>query len=205
MIAHSILAAVESGCFSQVVVSTDDAEIAEVAKSYGAEVPFVRPAALADDHTGTTAVVQHALRRLIDAGATWEYACCLYATAPFVNGDLLRRGLDILKAHDSSYAFSVARFSSPIQRALRVRSDGTVQPFWPENVSSRSQDLEPAFHDAGQFYWGKIHAWLEGRQIHSPLSVPVFIPGHRVQDIDTPDDWIRAEILYAALNREEKA
>lgn len=200
MIAHSIIAAQESGAVDRIIVSTDDPAIAEVAAAHGAEVPFVRPAALADDYTGTTAVVQHAVQYLVDAGAAIDYACCLYATAPFITGELLAEGLRTLTTSHGSYAFSVAAYPAPIQRALRIREDGTLEPFWPENTLVRSQDLEPAFHDAGQFYWGTRQAWLEARAIHSPASVPVILPSHRVQDIDTPEDWVRAEFMYAAVH-----
>lgn len=199
MIARSIRTAQDSGCFDAVVVSTDDQEIAEIARRYGAEVPFVRPARLADAHTGTTAVVQHAVRALVGAGADLELVCCLYATAPLLTPDLLREGRDALRRSGSSYAFSVARFTSSIQRALRLRSDGTVEPFWPDHVLTRSQDLESGFHDAGQFYWGTVEAWSEARPIHTSHSVAVVLPSERVQDIDTAEDWRRAEALFAVL------
>jgi N-acylneuraminate cytidylyltransferase len=202
MITYSIGAAFAAGCFDRVVVSTDDAEIAQVAIDHGAEVPFVRPAELADEHTGTVEVIQHAVRTLVEAGQAIEYACCIYATAPFVTPELLREGYERLLAGGRDYAFSVAAFGSPIQRALRIRADGALEPIWPENSQTRSQDLEPAYHDAGQFYWGRVDAWLAGTPLHSPSAVPVIVPPHRVQDIDTPEDWVRAEYLLAALQHE---
>jgi N-acylneuraminate cytidylyltransferase len=201
MIAHSIVAAQQSGCFEAIVVSTDDDEIAAVAAEYGAEVPFRRPAALADDHTGTTAVVQHALRELADLGWYVSYACCIYATAPLLTADALREGFQQLRQSGLSYAFSVAAFTAPIQRALRILDSGVVEPIWPENVSKRSQDLEQAYHDAGQFYWGTAAAWAAAEEVHSPRSVPVVLPSYRVQDIDTEEDWARAEHLFAILAR----
>ncbi|MDQ7991050.1 MAG: pseudaminic acid cytidylyltransferase [Propionicimonas sp.] len=200
MIAHSIAAALAADCFDRVVVSTDDAEVADVARQHGAEIPFLRPATLADDHTGTTEVIQHAVRALA-ADGPFSHVCCIYATAPFLTPDVLRAGLDALTGSGKSYAFSVAAFPSPIQRALRIRPDGAVEPIWPEHRLVRSQDLEPAYHDAGQFYWGTAEAWESAAPIHSPLSVPVVLPAHRVQDIDTPEDWVRAEYLYAALQQ----
>jgi pseudaminic acid cytidylyltransferase len=201
MIAHSIETAAASECFDLVVVSTDDDEIAAVATEYGAEVPFRRPAELADDHTGTTEVVQHAVRMLAGGGLTATYVCCIYATAPLLAPESLREGFEKLRSSGLSYAFSVAAFPAPIQRALRIRDDGALEPIWPENVFVRSQDLEPAYHDAGQFYWGTAEAWAAGEQVHSRRSVPVVLSSERVQDIDTPEDWVRAERLYELLAR----
>ncbi len=203
MIAHSITTAADSGCFDRVVVSTDDAEIAKVAAAAGAEVPFVRPPELADDYAGTVEVMQHAVSELAAVGPV-THVCCIYATAPFLTTDALRKGYEALLSSGLSYAFSVARFASPVQRALRIRPDGALEPIWPENALARSQDLEPAYHDAGQFYWGTAAAWLAAEPIHSARSVPVVLPSHRVQDIDTPEDWVRAEYLFAALQQETK-
>ena len=155
MIAWSIEAALQSGCFDQVIVSTDDAEIAEVARSYGATVPFMRPAELSDDHTGTIPVIHHAIEWVNAQGQAVEQACCLYATAPFVSPDDIRRGFDTLIGSDSDYAFSVTSYAFPIQRAIRLNAEGQVEMFNPEHFNTRSQDLEEAFHDAGQFYWAK--------------------------------------------------
>ena len=201
MITYSIQVAEESGCFDRIVVSTDDDEIAAVARQAGAEVPFVRPAHLADHHTGTIEVMQHAVAELTADGTAVTQVCCIYATAPFLTADTLREGYDALLASGRSYAFGVARFDSPIQRALRIRPDGAVEPIWPENALVRSQDLEPAYFDAGQFYWGTAAAWRAAVPIHSAAAVPVVLPSHRVQDIDTPQDWVRAEYLYAALQQ----
>lgn len=199
MIAWSIEAALQSGCFDQVVVSTDDAETAEVARQYGAQVPFMRPAALSDDHTGTTAVVAHAIDWFAAQGQMPEQVCCLYATAPFVSVDDLRRGLGVLTETGSDYAFSVTSYAFPIQRAIRITPAGRVEMFSPEHFNTRSQDLEEAYHDAGQFYWGRADAWLQGRMIFSPAAASVTLPRHRVQDIDTPEDWTRAEWMFKAL------
>ncbi|ONN69688.1 pseudaminic acid cytidylyltransferase [Pseudomonas oryzihabitans] len=200
MIAHSIQAALESGLFARIVVSTDDAEIAEVARSWGAEVPFLRPAELADDHAGTVEVIRHAVAALREQDEDFAYACCLYATAPFVTPADLARGLEILEGHpDKAYAFTVTDYASPVQRALRLRPDGGVESLYPEFYETRSQDLEPAFHDAGQFYWGRTEAWAQGAPLHAPHSLPIRLPRHRVQDIDTAEDWRRAEVMFAAL------
>lgn len=202
MIAHSIETALRSDCFARVIVSTEDAEVAEIARASGAEVPFTRPAQLADDRTGTVEVIQHAARELDRSGDRPDLICCLYATAPFVTAELLRRGRAALLESDRSYAFTVAAYPAPIQRALRIRQDGAVEPIWPENAQVRSQDLEPAFHDAGQFYWGTRNAWLSGLTVHAAHSSAVLLPSERVQDIDTPSDWRRAELLYRLLEEE---
>lgn len=199
MIAWSIEAAQVSKCFDQICVSTDDEEIAVIARQYGASVPFVRPAELSDDYAGTTSVIRHAVEWFADHGGTPAEVCCIYATAPFVTGADIAQGLDILDQTACDYAFSVTSYAFPIQRALRLTSGGTVEMFEPGHFSTRSQDLEEAYHDAGQFYWGKAEAWLQERGIFSGKSMPVMLPRHRVQDIDNQEDWTRAEWLFKAM------
>jgi pseudaminic acid cytidylyltransferase len=200
MIARSIDKALSSGLFQQVVVSTDDQEIAELAVACGAEVPFIRPRVLADDFIGTTAVITHALQALQEQGQEFDYACCIYATAPLLQLRYLRQGLAALEAHpEKSFAFSVCSFAFPVQRALTLDEQGALTSLYPEFRNTRSQDLPPAYQDAGQFYWGRSEAWLRGDLVFSPLSLPVILPRHLVQDIDTEEDWLRAEYLYAAL------
>lgn len=196
MIVRSIRTALESGLFDQVVVSTDDAEIADVARVHGAQVPFLRPVDLADDFTGTAAVIVHALEQL----PSFDFACCIYATAPLLQVRYLREGLELLERHaDKSFAFSVCDFGFPVQRALTLDEQGALRALYPEFRNTRSQDLPKAFQDAGQFYWGRCEAWLRGEVLYSPASLPVILPRHLVQDIDTAEDWKRAEYLYAAL------
>ncbi|WP_050463158.1 pseudaminic acid cytidylyltransferase [Herbaspirillum autotrophicum] len=199
MIAHSILAAQNCGLFDQVIVSTDDSEIAEIAKKWGADVPFIRPPELSDDFVGTTDVVAHASKWAMEHHLDVEAVCCIYATAPFMTPDDLGRGLDALNSHDWAYAFSVTEFAAPIFRSFKAGLAGGVEMFFPEYFSTRSQDLPLAFHDAGQFYWGRPSSWCEKKQIFSPESTPVIIPRWRVQDIDTEDDWIRAELIASAM------
>ena len=200
MIVRSIRTAIDSGLFSQVVVSTDDPAIAELARSAGAQVPFMRPAALADDFTGTAAVIAHALQALCEQGQQFDYACCIYATAPLLQARFLKQGLQLLEQHpDRSFAFSVCDFGFPVQRALTVDDQGALTALYPEFRETRSQDLPAAYQDAGQFYWGRSKAWLSGEVLYSPASLPVMLPRFLVQDIDTPEDWKRAEFLYAAL------
>ncbi len=200
MIAYAIAAAKASGLFDHVVVSTDDGEIAGVALSFGAEVPFFRPAELSDDHTSTVPVVAHAIRACCDLGWVFEYVCCIYPGVPFIREQDLRGALELLKCSRASYSFPVTRFPSAIQRALRRMGDGTMLPFDPQHELTRSQDLEPAFHDAGQFYWGRAEAWLNVSRIHSS-STGFVIPNWRVVDIDTPEDWARAEALSGLVAR----
>lgn len=202
MIAWSILAAQKSGCFDQILVSTDDDEIAGVAKEYGADVPFRRPIALADDQTPTVPVIAHAVQWLADHGASPEEVCCLYATAPFVQAGDLQRGLEALRNSDAAYAFPVTSFPFPIQRAVRLRGDNRVEMFYPEHSQTRSQDLPEAYHDAGQFYWGHARAWLKGLPVIGPDSTSIILPRYRVQDIDTTEDWDRAERLFQVLEAE---
>ncbi|MBW7861415.1 MAG: pseudaminic acid cytidylyltransferase [Rhodocyclaceae bacterium] len=200
LIAHSIRRAIASGCFERILVSTDDPEIAGHARREGAEVPFQRPSELADDHAGTGAVVCHALEWLANCGQLPELACCLYATSPLGRVEDLLRGRDaLLAAPDRQFAFSVTTFAFPIQRALRLTAAGGVEPMYPEFIGRRSQDLEEAYHDAGQFYWGRSEAFLRGVPMFSDAAIPIILPRHRVQDIDTPEDWERAEYLYHAL------
>ncbi len=199
MIAHSIIVAQQSGLFSDIIVSTDDAEIAQVAREYGANVPFVRPPELSDDFATTGAVIAHAVDFMQQNGWSGDAVCCIYATAPFVQADDLQRGFQQLRDTGADFAFSVCSFAFPIQRALRMNEQGEVAMFQPELFAVRSQDLEEAWHDAGQFYWGTAQAWLAQKPIFNSHSVGVPLPRYRVQDIDTPEDWIRAELLAKVL------
>jgi N-acylneuraminate cytidylyltransferase len=198
MIVRSIRTALASGLFNEVIVSTDDEEIAELAKTHGAQVPFLRPAALADDFTGTATVIVHALNEL--RARSFDFVCCIYATAPLLQPRFLREGFDLLREHpEKSFAFSVTGFGFPVQRALTLDEQGALTPLYPQFRDTRSQDLAEAFQDAGQFYWGRREAWLRGDTLFSSKSLPVVLPRHLAQDIDTAEDWTRAEYLYAAL------
>jgi pseudaminic acid cytidylyltransferase len=198
MLAWPLAAALASGLFDRVLVSTDDEEIAEVARAHGAEAPFLRPPELADDQTGVLPVVRHAIEAL---GGDAALACLIYPTAPFLRAAALREGFEALSARpDKAYALSVASFPAPVQRALRIGPDGALEPLYPEHRQTRSQDLEPAVHDAGQFCWGRAKAWIAGEPVFSDRALPVVIPRHLVQDIDTEEDWRRAELMFAALN-----
>ena len=199
IIAYSIKEAIASGLFDRVIVSTDDYDIADISKGFGAEVPFMRPKSLSGDCVGTMDVINHTINFLEKTSKNIEYACCLYPTAPFVTVDDLRKGYKVLLRSKKLFSFSVTSFSFPIQRALKINSQWEMEPFWPENIEKRSQDLEEAYHDAGQFYWGRRVGFLEKETILSSASAPVVLPRERVQDIDTEEDWRRAELLYKLL------
>ena len=203
IIAWSVEAAIESGCFDHIIVSTDDNEIAEIARQYGATTPFVRPPELSDDYTGTIPVINHAVKWLRQNTIPVDYACCIYATAPFLTAEDLRKGWALISSGEYSYAFSVTSYAFPIQRAIRITDGGRVSMFNPEFFNTRSQDLEEAWHDAGQFYWGTSKAWLDENPIFEESAVPVILPRHRVQDIDTLEDWVRAEWLFKAMKASE--
>ena len=200
MIAWSIEAALESRCFDRVIVSTDDEEIAEISRRYGAEVPFMRPRELSDDHATTVPVIAHAVNWQSQTGDIPDVVCCLYATAPFVQASDLLQGLNLLETTGCDYAFSVTSYAFPIQRALRIGDNGMTQMYYPEHANTRSQDLDDAWHDAGQFYWGRADAWLAGTAVLSGNSAAVILPRYRVQDIDTLEDWVRAELMFSALS-----
>ncbi|MHA6327194.1 pseudaminic acid cytidylyltransferase [Roseivivax sp. CAU 1753] len=201
MISWSIEAARNSGCFDRIIVSTDDKEIADTAREHGAEVPFIRPAELANDHATTVPVIRHTIDWCRERGPEAKFVCCLYATAPFVQADDLRASLDQLISSDCAYVFSATDYAFPVQRAMRQRADGRVEMLYPEYAQTRSQDLEHIYHDAGQFYWGRAAAWSEQSQLIGPDAEIFRLPRYRVQDIDTPDDWQRAEALFAVLQR----
>jgi len=198
IIAYSIETAHKSKLFHRIVVSTDDEETAKISKKFGAEVPFMRPAKLADDLTGVTQVVKHALEWFMDKGASINYVCCISATAPLLQVEVLKQGFQKLKEENRNieYVFPVTRFGFPIQRALKLKKEGAVEPFFPEHISSRSQDLVPAFHDAGQFYWGRAEAYLKEHEPLNSSSIGLILPRYLVQDIDDKEDWRQAELLY---------
>lgn len=199
MIAYSIETALNSGCFDKVIVSTDDAEIAEVAKKYGAEVPFMRPANIADDYATTLDVIKHAIEFTEQQAWGVNNVCCIYATAPFLIPEFIQKGLQELTKNTINYAFGATSFPFPIQRAIKLNSEQCVEMFQPEHLNTRSQDLEEAYHDAGQFYWGTAGAFSNGKPFFSLESKAILLPRKRVQDIDTPEDWELAEALYKAL------
>ena len=200
MIAYAIEAAQRSQCFADIIVSTDDAEIAEVAVKQGASVPFMRPSELADDHAGTRPVINHAINWLIHQGRRPDYVCCIYATTPFIQADDLRNAYEQLVANPGkTFAFSVTTFAYPIQRALCFDDNGNLKMCFPKYGPSRSQDLPKVVHDAGQFYWGTTAGFMSDKNTFSAHAIPYELPRYRVQDIDDEDDWARAELMAQAL------
>jgi N-acylneuraminate cytidylyltransferase len=204
MIAYSIQAALKTKLFNSIIVSTDSMELANIAITYGAEVPFIRPAELSDDFTGTDAVILHALNYLIDHGADIQYVCCIYATAPFINSAYIKKGFDLLKKKNATSAFTVTTYPYPIYRSLKISEDGRLHMIWPDYMNVRSQDLSEAYHDAGQFYWADAQKYMSEKNFFSKDAVPVVLPRHLVQDIDTDEDWQRAEAMYKVLMLSEK-
>ena len=192
LIAYSIEAALNSGVFERVIVSTDDAEIAYVAVKLGAQVPFMRDAALSDDYATSSDAVADAAARL----GGYSRVCCLYATAPLITGEILREAYGKFEDAGCEFLFSATEFGFPIQRAIRLGEDGAVDMFYPQFALTRSQDLERAYHDAGAFYFGKREAWLEKKPIFAPYSRAFLLPRNLVCDIDTAEDFEFAQKLY---------
>ncbi len=199
MIAWSIDAARDSGVFDRIIVSTDDSEIAEIAADLGAEVPFTRPAELANDHAGTIPVIAHATGWAKDQGWPVDALCCVYPTAPLISPEDLKEALRQLEAGPHDFIFTATDYASPIFRAFKETGGGRIEMIFPEHFDSRSQDLPRAFHDAAQFYWGRPDAWLTTKTLFGPASSALLVPRWRVQDIDTFDDWVRAEALFRSL------
>lgn len=200
LIAYSIEAALASELFDKVIVSTDDEEIAQTARIYGASVPFLRPKELSDDFTGTGDVVQHAINYLKENGEEFDFVCTIYATAPLLQSKYLIQGYGKLKESDAVNAFSATSMPFPIWRTFKVDKNGRCEMFWPQNYHKRSQDLEEAYQDAGQFYWSKLDKKSD-EIMFGKDSIPIILPRYLVQDIDTLEDWQRAEFMYEAIQR----
>lgn len=199
MIAWPIAAAQASGCFDEIVVSTDSDEIAAVARNANAETPFVRPAELSDDHATTLDVIAHAVQWLRERDRGPRQVACIYATAPFLTADDIREGLALLEQPDTAYAVTVTPFAFPIQRAVRLDTDQRLEMVYPEHALTRSQDLEEHYHDAGALYWGTADAFAERRPFFAPHTKAIRLPRYRVHDIDTEEDWRQAELMFQAL------
>jgi pseudaminic acid cytidylyltransferase len=199
IIAHSIECALRSGLFERVIVSTDDAEISAVARHFGAEVPFTRPSELSGDHAGTAEVITHTVKFVLDEGTKVSAVCCIYPTAPFLRSEDLARGLKLLESGKLQFVFAATTFAYPIFRSFRREPNGGLAMLFPQHLNTRSQDLPEVLHDAGQFYWGTKDAWLHYTNIFGELSSVVSIPRWRVQDIDTEEDWIRAEAMASSI------
>ncbi|WP_157351402.1 pseudaminic acid cytidylyltransferase [Aliarcobacter butzleri] len=203
LIAYSIEVALKSKLFDKVVVSTDDEEIARIAKEFGAEVPFLRPKELSDDFTGTGTVINHTINFLKEQGENIDFICTIYATAPLLQEKYLIKAYEKIKDSNAKNAFSCASMPFPIQRTFKITSNERCEMFWPENFMKRSQDLEEAYQDAGQFYWTNLNI-KSNEIIFSKDSIPIILPRYLVQDIDTLEDWQRAEFMYEAIKKSEK-
>jgi pseudaminic acid cytidylyltransferase len=198
IISYAITAAKQSGLFDHIVVSTDDEEIARIANQWGAETPFLRPVELSNDYVATVPVINHSIEACQNLGLVFDNVCCIYPGVPFIQVDDLRGAFISFTNNDANYCFPVAEFPSAIQRGLKFLNTGKMQPFYPEFELTRTQDLVPAYYDAGQFYWGKTDTWLINPRIHSS-GIGYIIPNWRVVDIDTSDDWFRAELIYRSI------
>lgn len=200
IIAYSIEAALKSGCFSTVMCSTDDEEIAAIAKQYGAEVPFYRSPETSNDYATTADVLKEVIAEYEKRGITFDYFCCLYPTAPFVSPEKIRYGYDMMIEKNANGAMPVVQFSYPIQRALKI-DDNKISMIQPEHLKSRSQDLMKTYHDAGQYYWYKVDAFRNEQNIMMLNPIAIVTPEDEVQDIDTLEDWKMAEIKYELLKK----
>ena len=202
IIAYSIEAALRAGCFDTVMCSTDDAEIADVAKQYGAEVPFFRSPETSNDFATTADVLREVIGEYEKRRQIFDYFCCLYPTAPFVSAEKIRAGFELICKTDAGGAIPVVPFSYPIQRALKI-TDNKISMVQPEYLLSRSQDLMKTYHDAGQYYWYKTSAFHENPNIMMLNPVAIVTPEEEVQDIDTPEDWMIAEMKYRILHQKQ--
>ncbi len=200
---YSIEAALSSGIFDEVMVSTEDQEIAKLAEKAGAKVPFFRSENTAGDYATTTDVIEEVLAAYKERGMEFEYACCIYPTAPFVTADCLRKAMGTLESKGADSLIPVVRFSFPPQRAVIV-NDGKMQFKWPENMFARSQDLEPFYHDCGQFYCIKTESFLKEKKLFMPDTLAYERPESEVQDIDTMEDWKLAELKYRMLMQKDR-
>jgi N-acylneuraminate cytidylyltransferase len=200
IISYSITAAMESGCFETVMVSTDDLEIADIAREYRAEVPFLRSAETSNDFATTSDVLVEVLNEYRQREQFFDYACCIYPTAPFVTANKLRQAYDMMLHSSADTVLPVVRFSFPIQRALAIE-DNRLKVLCPEHLNTRSQDLMPAYHDSGQFYFFQVERFLETRNLFGDFTVPIELPESEVQDIDTEEDWNVAEMKYKIMQQ----
>ena len=200
MIAYAIQAAQNSKYIENVYVSTDDREISEISKTYGAKIPFIRPKELSDDLTPTVPVISHAVKELIKLGCKLENICCIYPCVPLLTSDIIDKAYLELVKKDKLFTYPVTSYSHPIQRAMKKDSNGQMSFFSPEHELTRTQDLEPSFHDMGQFYWGTAEAWLSSKKMHTD-GIGVYVNSKNLIDIDNDEDWVQAELIFNYLNQ----
>ncbi|MCL5267420.1 MAG: pseudaminic acid cytidylyltransferase [Bacteroidetes bacterium] len=201
IISYSIRAAIESKMFGEVMVSTDDVEIANVAKEFGADVPFLRSRKNSDDVAIIADVLSEVLTEFKRLGKEFNYVCCIYATSPFVTSAKLRASYDLLIRENADSVVPVVKFGFPIQRAMRIDNRGNLDYVWPENAKTRSQDLEPMYHDAGQFFWARSEVFLRSMEVGQSKRVPFLLSEVEVQDIDNEVDWELASMKYKLISK----
>lgn len=198
IMAYSIEAALESRIFDEVMVSTDDTEYAEIARQYGAKVPFMRSEKTANDFASTEDVLFEVLDEYEKRGATFDNLCCLYSTAPFVSAGRIKEAYEKMQKEKADAIFTCVAYSYPIQRCLHI-VDGKIGMKWPEYQSARSQDLEKIYHDAGQFYFARVSQFMIEKDLWMKNCIPMILPETEVQDLDTMTDWQLAEMKYNLL------
>ena len=198
MIAWAINVAKKSGLFDHIVVSTDDLEIMQISNDWGAETPFIRPKHLADDITPTVPVITHAIEECQGLGWSMDYVCCIYPSVPLLDVNHLIKAHMLLVKSKEDFIYPITEYGHPVQRAMRQLPSGQMEFLNVSNELVRTQDLEATYHDAGQFYWGKVEAWIEHKKMNTD-GLGMVIPNWRVVDIDNPEDWKRAELLNAAI------
>ena len=203
IIQYSIEAALQAGCFTEVMVSTDDREIADIARSLGAKIPFIRSAETSNDFATTADVITEVLNEYGKSGQVFDYCCCIYPTAPFVTAEKLKTAFEKLHSTGAESVVPVVRFGFPILRSFKIE-DGLIKMNWPEYMNTRSQDLAPAFHDCGQFYFLQTKTFLQNKKLFTAFTVPMEMPESEVQDIDNEEDWKVAEIKYTFLLEKNK-
>lgn len=199
IVSYSIQAAIESKCFDEVMISTDDRDIALVGEQYGAKIPFFRTEKNSDDFSTIADVVLEVISEYEKLGINFEVFCCILPTAPFVTAERIREGLKIMLESQADSIVAITRFGYPIQRAMKIDQEGALKMFWPENYPKRSQDLEPSYHDTGQFYWIRTSVLREQKRFFTENTRPLIIPESEVQDIDSEEDWKIAELKYKLL------
>lgn len=200
IIGYSIQAAIDSSEFDEVMVSTDDIEIAEISRKFGAAVPFLRSLNTSGDYSVTADVIREVLIEYNKLQNNFDYFCCIYPTAPFLTAKRLKDAVEQLVSSSADSLMPVVRFSFPLQRCI-VINDGKAAMKWPEFINTRSQDLEPYYHDCGQFYVMKTEAFFKYKKMITDNTIPFIMPEIEVQDIDTPEDWIIAETKYKILKQ----
>lgn len=202
IILYSIEAALKSKVFDEVMVSTDSFEIAEIAKKAGAKVPFMRSEETSGDFVTTSSVILEVLKMYKDLGKEFEYACCIYPTAPFVNEEKLINAMELIQKNDVVEVMPVVKFSYPPQRSFIIQNE-LLQMNWPQYINTRSQDLEIFYHDCGQFYCYNVNKYIELNGQISGNIMPIIMPESEVQDIDNEEDWKIAEIKYTLMKDNE--